>query len=637
MMFRSIKVKVLVLQTGLILAIALAIGITTYLLMLTTMKQTQQQHLQYSAEHISENLNSLIKYKKQLLEKIATSEVVSSYCKKRNENLLIEYFKKFKSQFPVLAYVNEDGMEEFKLVNGKESKNLFSIMDSAMFTEATWHNNTTISSYHESCTEPNGPYVHFSYCYRDYFDEFVGLIVGKVPIADFAGIIHEFRFGRSGFAVLINDEGIVLSCRDKSLLLTKIVIDGVNADRIISGIKALESSTGRARILGIDGYYAFTPVHGQNWLVLTILPYKEFIAAPNRMGIITILISLVVLIIGVLASLVMATNIARPIYNITNVAKMVGKGDFSKRVIIKSKDEIGHLGGVFNYMTHQLRKTTTSIDSLNAANARLQESREQLELTNKQLVNSNQQLQEFINIASHDLREPIRKITAFGQLLKDALSGKLDDDMLENLDFVVDGALKMKQMVDSLLAYSKIITKDAEFEGVDLNKTIDHLRNYELSSVLRETSGSLLIQGPLPFVECDSVQVRQVLFNLIGNALKYHKQGVQPEVIVRAHRLDADMVRIEVRDNGIGIKPQYYNNIFAIFRRLHSNMEYEGIGVGLAICKRIIEKHGGEIGVESNYGEGTTFWFTLPERTNTKKEPKELISNTGNTQGSGYS
>jgi hypothetical protein len=217
MMFQSIKVKVLVLQTGLILVIALAIGITTYLLMLTTMKKTQQQHLQYSAEHISENLNSLIMYKKQLFEKIATSEVVSSYCKKRNESLLIEYFDKFKSQFPVLAYVNEDGMEEFKLVNGKVSKNLFNIKDSSIFEEAAWHTNTTISSYHVFCSEPNGPYVLFSYCYRNYFDEFVGLIVGEIPIVDFAGIIHEFRFGRSGFAVMINDEGTVLSCRDQSL------------------------------------------------------------------------------------------------------------------------------------------------------------------------------------------------------------------------------------------------------------------------------------------------------------------------------------------------------------------------------------------------------------------------------------
>jgi hypothetical protein len=119
----------------------------------------------------------LVKYKKQLLEKMATSEVVNSYCKKRNENLLIEYFDKFKSQFPVLSYVNENGMEEFKLINGKVSKNLLNIKDSTIFEEATWHTNTTISSYHESCTEPNGPYVHFSYCYRDYFDEFIGLIV----------------------------------------------------------------------------------------------------------------------------------------------------------------------------------------------------------------------------------------------------------------------------------------------------------------------------------------------------------------------------------------------------------------------------------------------------------------------------
>jgi signal transduction histidine kinase len=177
----------------------------------------------------------------------------------------------------------------------------------------------------------------------------------------------------------------------------------------------------------------------------------------------------------------------------------------------------------------------------------------------------------------------------------------------------------MKQIVNSLLAYSKVINKEPDINEIDLSKEINRIKNIGLSSLLKETSGTLRIQEPLPVVQGDQIQIRQVFDNLIENALKYCKKDVPPEIIVRALPLDNGMVRIEVEDNGIGIKPEYYENIFAIFRRLNTGHEYEGIGIGLAICKRIIEKHGGEIGVESNYGQGTTFWFTLHELQVSKK------------------
>jgi light-regulated signal transduction histidine kinase (bacteriophytochrome) len=228
------------------------------------------------------------------------------------------------------------------------------------------------------------------------------------------------------------------------------------------------------------------------------------------------------------------------------------------------------------------------------------------------LNQSNRQLQEFTYVASHDLREPLRKISAFGQLLIVSIGDKIEDDDRENLDFMIDGAERMQRMIEALLTYSRVTTKEVEFETVDLNKAVEDLQEFELSVKLEETKTNLIVPEPLHQASCDPAQVRQLLQNLIANGLKYQKQGNIPEITIRSHMQDDGMVRVEVQDNGIGIEKDQCENVFVMFRRLHSRQEYEGTGIGLAICKKIVERHGGNIGIDSVYGEGSTFWFTMP-------------------------
>ncbi|MGD8787134.1 MAG: ATP-binding protein, partial [Phycisphaerales bacterium] len=248
---------------------------------------------------------------------------------------------------------------------------------------------------------------------------------------------------------------------------------------------------------------------------------------------------------------------------------------------------------------------------------------------------SNQQLQEFTYVASHDLREPTRKISSFGQLLVESLADKLEDDDKENLNFMIEGADRMQQMIEALLTYSRVSTKGVTFERVDLNEIIEQLKSLELSAKLEETNGTISAPEPLPAIDCDPAQIRQLLQNLISNGLKYQRNDVVPEITVRAKAEDNGIIRIEIQDNGIGIKEEQFDNVFVMFRRLHSKQEYEGTGIGLAVCKRIVERHGGEIGVNSTYGEGSTFWFTIPvsqisveneEATSCSSEPINLIN-----------
>ena len=182
----------------------------------------------------------------------------------------------------------------------------------------------------------------------------------------------------------------------------------------------------------------------------------------------------------------------------------------------------------------------------------------------------------------------------------------------------------MQQMIEALLTYSRVSTKGVSPDRVDLNEIVEQLQSLELAVKIEETKANLIIPEPLPAVEGDPAQRRQLVQNLISNGLKYQKKGVLPEITIRASAEENSMVKIEVHDNGIGIKKEQYDNVFVMFRRLHSRQEYEGTGIGLAVCKRIVERHGGEIGVISTYGEGSTFWFSMPaSKTPVEKEELE--------------
>ena len=228
----------------------------------------------------------------------------------------------------------------------------------------------------------------------------------------------------------------------------------------------------------------------------------------------------------------------------------------------------------------------------------------------RELSRSNDELQQFAYVASHDLQEPLRMVTSYLQLLVKRSGEKLDERSLEYLGFAVDGAQRMQEMIKDLLSYSRIGTAPREFRPTDMEAALSTaLKHLELE--IKE-EGARVTHGDLPTIIADSHQMVQLFQNLVGNAIKYH--GVEaPDVHVAAERLDGDWL-FSVRDNGIGIPKEHQGRLFQMFSRLHTRDEYEGTGIGLAIAKRIVERHGGRIWVESEAGEGSTFFFRLPAK-----------------------
>ena len=236
-----------------------------------------------------------------------------------------------------------------------------------------------------------------------------------------------------------------------------------------------------------------------------------------------------------------------------------------------------------------------------------------------ELLRSNKELQEFAYVASHDLQEPLRMIASYTQLLARRYRGRLDAEADEFIQYAVDGATRLQGLINDLLAYSRIGTQGKPFTPTECSEVLGRvLANLKIAI---EESGATVRHSALPRVMGDATQLTQLFQNLISNAIKFRHQQ-QPEILISAERAKEPQALSEgpspaawlfsIRDNGIGIEPQYFDRIFTIFQRLHGREEYPGTGIGLAISKKIVERHGGRIWVESELGKGATFHFTIP-------------------------
>jgi len=233
---------------------------------------------------------------------------------------------------------------------------------------------------------------------------------------------------------------------------------------------------------------------------------------------------------------------------------------------------------------------------------------EKLKLALADLARSNKDLEQFAYVASHDLQEPLRMVSSYTQLLARRYQGQLDASANKFIAYAVDGANRMQRLIEDLLAYSRVGTRAKGFELIDCTAVLDRaLANLKAAI---DASGAVVTHGPLPAVVHDNLLLVQLFQNLIGNAIKFHVEA-PPRVHVSAEQKGGEWV-FAVRDNGIGIDPQYAERIFTIFQRLHTNEEYSGTGIGLAICKKIVERRGGRVWVESQPGSGSTFYFTVP-------------------------
>jgi signal transduction histidine kinase len=347
---------------------------------------------------------------------------------------------------------------------------------------------------------------------------------------------------------------------------------------------------------------------------LTDLIREDKRAVEYRAIILVIAMIGALILFSLLNYLFISWRMLRSIETLQEGTAIIGSGNLNYRIEETGKDEIGDLARAFNQMNVNLATVLASKDELNREVEERRRAEDRLKKTLTDLERSNTELEQFAYVASHDLQEPLRMVSSYTQLLGERYGDQLDEKAKKFINYAVDGAVRMQQLIHDLLSFSRVTTRGAEFQVLDSHAALG-TAIANLGEAIRD-AGALVTNDDLPQVAADQIQLAQVFQNLISNAIKFRGQR-QPLIHVSARQEDAHWL-FSVKDNGIGIDPRYKDKVFVIFQRLHTREEYPGTGIGLALCQRIVQRHGGAIWFDSKPGEGSTFYFTFPK--NREKE-----------------
>ncbi len=401
---------------------------------------------------------------------------------------------------------------------------------------------------------------------------------------------------KTGEVYLVNRDKIMLTeSRFTNDAPFRQVVDTEPVRKIIKDGKEMFDVYRDYRGESVVGISKDIPEYG--WILLAEMDKSEAFIPLKILGITSLILGIVGTAVVVNFGMAFVISISRPVNDLTNATKELASGHLGCRVPVQRYDELGILANNFNTMAGELAKTITMH----------KQAEEELIRYSQELKRSNEELQHFAYVASHDLQEPLRMISSYLQLIERRYKGRLDTDVDEFITYAVDGASRLQTMINALLEYSRVDTRGKPFEPVDCEAILERaLMNLEVA--IRESQATIT-HTSLPTVMADSSQILQVFQNLISNAIKFH--GSEPPRIHISVRREENEWVFSVHDNGIGIEPEYSKQLFNIFKRLHGR-EYPGVGLGLSICKKIINRHGGRIWLGSESGNGSVFYFTIP-------------------------
>ena len=341
---------------------------------------------------------------------------------------------------------------------------------------------------------------------------------------------------------------------------------------------------------------AVHPVPNTHWQILIEFSRQSMLETANRFLYWLLVIGAVLIIAGMLAAWLMSRNITGPLNKLTAASSAIAAGNYSAFVPADRQDELGKLARAFNSMTLQIKNAQ-------------QELEEKVRVRTSQLESVNKELEAFSYSVSHDLRAPLRAIIGYSTMLKEGYQPVLDEEARRLLGAVISNAKMMGQLIDDLITFSRMERKEVTSHRVAMQPLAESC----LHELLNGQADRYKIQiDNLPACRGDSSMIKQVWINLIGNAIKYSSKETAPRIEIGAEE-QASMNVYFVRDNGVGFDMQYAHKLFGVFQRLHRQDEFEGTGVGLALVKRIINKHAGEIWAESSPGKGAAFYFSLPK------------------------
>ncbi len=435
-------------------------------------------------------------------------------------------------------------------------------------------------------------------------------IIGAVVIAIYIDRISEItssvKVGNGGFSYVIDHRGLYITHPDKEKILKTDVKSVPGMETVVAYLQDSNEGIIEYSLDGVVKVAAITQARGVGWQIITSVPKTELLAPVYTLRNLILGIGLVFLLVAVGFFYRFSQGVTGSILELHDGVDVIASGDLDHEIYAGLKDEFGVLAKAFNGMSKKLK---ASRQQLEQEIVERKSAEEQIAEINKELKRSNEELEHFAFAASHDMQEPLRKVTAFGDRLQSHCRDALDERGKDYLDRMISASTRMAKLIDGLLEFARVSTQGQPFESVDVNAVLAEVLG-DLEHRIQAEDGEVTV-GDLPMIQGDRLQIRQLLQNLIGNALKFHTPGKPPYIEINVSPVNSELVAISIADNGIGIDEKYTDRIFKPFQRLHGRDEYEGTGMGLAICQRIITRHGGKLAVTSIPGGGSTFTITL--------------------------
>jgi len=399
-------------------------------------------------------------------------------------------------------------------------------------------------------------------------------------------MITQSRFSKDSiFNVQVRTEG------------TRACFDGRKAPMIYKNYRGVE-------VLGVQTY-----LPDEEWCLLAEVEANESLAPVRAFRNRTLVIGGILVMAILLFAFLASRFFTRPILRLNEASQQVARGNYTLKLDVDGKDEVGELTGAFNDMTKSLADINAQLEEKNKALFK------HLALSTRQkkeLREVNQELDSFVYTASHDLRAPLRGIASFASFLEEDYREKLDEQGRDYINEIRKGAKKMNDLIEDLLTLSRISRIKNPYEVVNINQMITGVLE-RIKFDITHNKAEIIIQPNIPSICCDRIKMAEVFLNLINNAIKFSSKvpNQHPRIEV-GYVPDGAYHKFFVKDNGIGIDPKYHSQVFGIFKRLHTDKEYEGTGAGLSIIKRVVDDHQGEIWIDSQLGKGATFYFKIP-------------------------
>lgn len=540
------------------------------------------------------------------------------------------YYQKL-SGYNDIVFISLDGAVIFSVVNPKEVKSLYEDVLNNRKSELA-------ETFIKAKASQEAEVSNFEYL-PETSEGVIFIVVPVFKQANSIGFVG-FQISNKGVYEFVQDYSnlgktgeiiIVAKIKEEAVFITPLRFDSNAAFKKKIPIKSRQAREIAKAFKGERGVGILTDYRNQKVLavwrplptfrlgMIVKIDSKEVFAAAGKLRNALLRISLLLIVIVVIIAFSLARSISSPIKNLTHISKIISEGELSARVNIDAKDEIGELAASFNQMTDKLVEAKAIVEKKNA----------EVEEQKRLLEESNRELDSFVYTASHDLRAPLRGIDGLVKFIEEDYADKFDNQGKEYLKKIRTGATRMKQLIDDLLTLSRISRIKNPYEDVHM----DELVNSVISRIefdIKQYKVDLKVAANLPVMRCDRIKMQEVFFNLISNAVKFsskNKTSVPKVEVGYSNKKDAH--EFCVKDNGIGIDKKFHNEIFGIFKRLHTQEEYEGTGAGLSIVKRIIDDHKGEIWLDSEPGKGAAFYFTIPKEIPEQKKLGEILVDSG--------